>query len=70
MAVNSFWPKLIVSGNRAEQPSPASAKVRTPSNELIFGTHALAKKAAASCSLNFSALDHLFAVAVSPTATE
>ena len=50
MAVNSFWPKLIVSGSSAEQPSPASAKVKTPSTGFVFGAHALAIKAAVTTS--------------------
>jgi hypothetical protein len=35
MVVNSFWPKLMVSGSSAEQPSPASANVSRPSEELF-----------------------------------
>ena len=33
-------------GNNAEHPSPASANVRTPSAALLFGTQAVAVKAA------------------------
>ena len=47
MVVSSFWLKLIVRGNKAEQPRPASANARMPSEELDFGTQALATKAAA-----------------------
>ena len=35
MTVSSFWPKLIVSGSSAEQPSPASPKASMPRDDSL-----------------------------------
>ena len=47
MVVISSWPKLMVSGKSAEQPRPASAKARTPSQGSPVGRSAVATSAAA-----------------------